>query len=312
MMKRWIAFAAAATFLSCAPSPGTGTGDGKDTAKAEAPSAAAASAAGSAANIDTAKVGELIKRYYASSGQIPEDVEMVVAEMKPSKISGLTEGTLRLSRGAQSQELPFLLSADGRWFLRVDPVDLTVDPVQEVVSKIDTGDSNPSRGPKDAAVTIVEYSDFQCPFCTKGYTTLETEVLPAYKDKVRFCYKHLPLPFHPWAEPAAIAMECMEAQSPDAAWNVYKGYFEKQKEVTPANVKDKALEFTAADKIDKAKFDKCYDGKETAAKVKADKDEAAALGLSGTPSFVINGRFVKGAQPAANFKAVIDDELAAK
>ena len=148
-----------------------------------------------------------------------------------------------------------------------------------------------------------------------GHSTFSragAEVLTAYKDKVRFCYKHLPLPFHPWAEPGAIAMECAEAQSPEAGWAVYDGYFKNQKDVTPANVKDKALEFAAAQKLDKAKFDKCFDGKETAAKVKADKDEAASLGLSGTPSFVINGRMVKGAQPAANFKAVIDDELAAK
>src|SRR5690606_16165868 len=143
MMKRWIVIAAATSLAACSPSPGTG--NGQDAAKADAPTTAQApaaapaapaapAAAGAAANIDKAQVGELIKRYYTSSGQIPEDVDMAVTDVKPSQITGLSEGTLRLSRGAQSQEVPFLISADGRWFLRADPVDLTIDPVQEVLA----------------------------------------------------------------------------------------------------------------------------------------------------------------------------------
>jgi len=312
MMKRWIAFAAAATFLSCAPSPGTGTGDGKDTAKAEAPSAAAASAAGSAANIDTAKVGELIKRYYASSGQIPEDVEMVVAEMKPSKISGLTEGTLRLSRGAQSQELPFLLSADGRWFLRVDPVDLTVDPVQEVVSKIDTGDSNPSRGPKDAAVTIVEYSDFQCPFCARAEEIVAGEVLKAYGDKVRFIYKQFPLSsIHPWAEPASLVGLCIyKSAGNDAYWKYHEAVFKAQKDVPNEEPEAKLLAMAKDAGADPAKVKECLEKGETKPILDAGMAEAEAIEVNSTPTFFINGKRLSGAQSLDAFKVVIDPELA--
>jgi protein-disulfide isomerase len=141
---------------------------------------------------------------------------------------------------------------------------------------------------------------------------LEKEVLPGYAGKVKFYYKHLPLPFHPWAESAAIAQECVKAQSADAGWAVYNGFFDKQKEITVANVKDKTLEFVGTTKIDTDKFNKCYDNKETAEQIRADKAEAAALGITGTPSFVINGRMVKGAQPADKFKAIIDDELGPK
>ncbi len=252
---------------------------------------------------------DTVIKYYRKKNNVPPTETVTVKDVKDSPIKGAKQGTLEVGAAPRTRQVPFTASSDFRYVIFAEVDDVTIDPSKAIMAKVNLKDEI-CRGPKDAKVTIVEYSDFQCPFCTKGYTTLENEVLPAYKDKVRFCYKHLPLPFHPWAEPAAIAMECMKAQSPDAAWNVYKGYFEKQKEVTPANVKEKALEFAAADKIDKAKFDKCYDGKETEAKVKADKAEATSLGLTGTPSFVINGRMVKGAQPAANFKAVIDDELA--
>ena len=252
---------------------------------------------------------DTLVKYYRKKNNVPPTETVTVKDVKDSPIKGAKQGVLEVGTAPRTRQVPFTSSADFRYVIFEEVDDVTVDPSKAIMDKISLKNEL-CRGPKDAKVTIVEYSDFQCPFCSKGYNTLENEVLTAYKDKVRFCYKHLPLPFHPWAEPGAIAMECMELQSPDAAWNVYKGYFEHQKDVTPANVKDKALEFAANDKIDKAKFDKCYDGKETADKVKNDKNEATSLGLTGTPSFVINGRMVKGAQPAANFKAVIDDELA--
>jgi len=252
---------------------------------------------------------ETLVKYYRKKNNVPPSEAVTVTDVKDSPIKGAKQGVLQVGAPPRTRQVPFTASPDFRYVVFAETDDVTVDPSKAVMDKIALKDAS-CRGPKDAKVTIVEYSDFQCPFCNKGYTTIENEVLTAYKDKVRFCYKHLPLPFHPWAEPAAIAMECMEQQSPDAAWAVYRGYFEKQKEITPANVKEKALEFAANDKIDKAKFDECYDGKKTLEQVKADKAEATSLGLTGTPSFVINGRMVKGAQPAANFKAVIDDELA--
>jgi protein-disulfide isomerase len=236
-------------------------------------------------------------KYYRKKNNIAPSETVAVKDLKDSPIKGAKQGVLEIGVAPRARQVVFTASPDFHYVIFEDIDDVTVDPSKAVMDKI---------SPK---VTIVEYSDFQCPFCSKGYTTLENEVLNDYKDKVKFCYKHLPLPFHPWAELGAIAMECAEAQSGDMGWAVYNGFFSNQKDITPANVKDKAVEFAGA-KVDKAKFDKCFDGKETMDKVKADKNEATSLGLTGTPSFVINGRMVKGAQPAANFKAVIDDELA--
>ena len=99
-------------------------------------------------------------------------------------------------------------------------------------------------------------------------------------------------------------------QKVDAFWKMYHGFFANQKDVNPTNVKDKAWEFVSDQGLDKAKFDDCFDNKKTQAGVKADIAEGQSVGVTGTPSFVINGRLLVGAQPYEQFKAVIDDELA--
>lgn len=317
MMKRWIAFAAAATFLSCSPST-PGSSEHKEAPKGEAPSAAQAPAAaapapaGAAANIDKAKVGDLIKRYYTSSGQIPEDVEMSVTDIKPSEVTGLSEGTLRLARGAQSQEVPFLISADGRWFLRADPVDLTIDPVQQVLSKIKLGDDNPSRGAKDSPVTIVEYSDFQCPFCARAEEIVAGEVLKAYGDKVTFIYKQFPLTsIHPWAEPASLIGLCVYKVGGNAAyWKYHETVFKSQKDVPADDPAAKLLGFAKDAGADQAKVKDCFEKGETKALVDATLAEAEEVGVNSTPTFFINGKRLSGAQSLDAFKAIIDPELA--
>lgn len=316
MNKRWIAIAAAATFLSCSPSSPP-AGDGKEAAKPEAPSAAqapaaAAPAAGAAGSIDKAKVGELIKRYYTSSGQIPDDVTMAVTEIKPSEVTGLNEGTLTLSRGPQSQEVPFLITTDGRWFLRADPVDLNVDPVQQVLSQIKLGDENPRIGPADAAVTIVEYSDFQCPFCARAEEIVQGEVLKAYGDKVAFVYKQFPLTsIHPWAEPASMIGLCLYKQNGNAAyWKFHEAVFKAQKDVPNEGFEDKLIAMAKDAGGDPAKVKACFDAGETKALVDATLEEAEAIGVNSTPTFFINGKRLSGAQSLDAFKALIDPELA--
>jgi protein-disulfide isomerase len=257
--------------------------------------------AGTAAAADS---NDALIKYYRKKVNLPPSQTVTVKNVKDAPIKGAKQGVLQIG----NQEIGFVASPDLRYVVFGEVDDITIDPSKAVMDKIALK-GEPFKGGKDAKVILVEYSDFQCPFCSKGYNTVEKEVLPGYGDKVKFYYKHLPLGFHPWAEPAAIAYECVKLQSPDAAWAVYKGFFENQKDVNAANVKEKTLAY-AGDKIDKAKFEDCFDNKKTLAKVNADKAEAAALGISGTPSFVINGRQVKGAQPADRFKAVIDDELA--
>ena len=219
------------------------------------------------------------------------------------------DGVVERDRLAVELGDPFIASADGHYVIFGDIEDVTVDPSKAVMAKINLK-GEPSRGPDAAKVTVVEFSDFQCPFCSRGYNTMEQQVLKQYVDKVKFYYKHYPLPFHPWAQAGAVATECAKQQKPDACWTLYKGLFEQQKDITADNLKDKAHAILADAKIDQAKFDDCLDNKKTLDKVKADMAEGSSVGVTGTPSFVVNGRLLVGAQPFEAFKNVIDDELA--
>jgi protein-disulfide isomerase len=250
---------------------------------------------------------QLIK-YYRKKANVPPAQKMTVTDVKDSSIKGAKQGTLLIGDAPAQKKVTFTASPDMKYVVFGDVEDVTVDPSKAVMAKINLK-GEPSRGPANAKVTLVEFSDFQCPFCSKGYSTIETQVLKDYGDKVKFYYKNYPLPFHPWATPAAIAAECAKQQKPEAFWSVYKGFFDNQKDITADNIKDKALSFAANDKIDAAKFGDCFDNKKTADKVKADQAEGASVGVTGTPSFVINGRLIVGAQPYDNFKNIIDDEL---
>lgn len=246
--------------------------------------------------------------YFRKKANVPPNVPAKVVDMKDSKIKGAKEGFIELGTPPRTQKQPFLVSTDGRYAVFGSIDDLTVNPYDEVMKKIDIK-GHPTRGPKDAKVTIVEYSDFQCPFCARGYQSIE-QVLKEYEGKVKFVFKDFPLTsIHPWAQPAAVAADCVYKQSPDAYWKVYNYLFENQRDVNAQNLKDKVTE-AAGSGIDKAALGDCIDNQKTLADVKAEQAEGESVGVNGTPAFFINGRLLSGAQPPDRFKAVIDDELA--
>ncbi len=165
-------------------------------------------------------------------------------------------------------------------------------------------------GPKDAPITIVEYSDFQCPYCSRGYQTIK-EVLEAYKGKVRLVYKHLPLDFHAQAEPAARYFEAIAMQSHEKAYKWHDLIFENQSRIAS----EKEAFFDAMAKkvgADMAALKKDLTSDKVKARVEADTKEARNFGFEGTPGFLINGVSLRGAYPAAEFKAIIDRLLEKK
>jgi protein-disulfide isomerase len=248
---------------------------------------------------------EQLIKYFRKKANVPPAQEVKVSGVKDSPVKGLKEGTLEVG----GRKVPFVMSADGRYAVFAGLEDVTSDPSKAVMEKISLK-GEPFKGGANAKVTIVEYSDFQCPFCTRGYATIENEVLKTYGDKVKFYYKHFPLAFHKWAEAGAIGAECAKDQKADAYWKIYSGLFDQQQQITPENVKEKSLAMIEGTGIDKKKWEECFDGKKTADRVKAQMAEGQSVGVSGTPGFIINGRLVSGAQPFATFKAIIDDELA--
>ena len=272
---------------------------------------AAGCAGGGGPTASDEAVSQRVVDYFQKTVTTP-GLSFKVTKVEDAEIPGWRKGSLEVSLGQQTQNVGFYVSRDGKYLFRGDAVDLTIDPLQQVMNKMDLK-NQPERGPKDAKVTIVEYSDFQCPFCASVYATLEHQVLKDYGDKVRFIYKNFPLSsIHPWAEDGAVASECGFQQGNDQFWAMYNGLFSKQGEITKDNLRDKVTEIAQGAGMDVAKFQECFDGKKTLDAVKADQSEGTALGVNSTPTFFVNGRRLSGAQTPENFKQLIDQELGAK
>lgn len=173
------------------------------------------------------------------------------------------------------------------------------DPNRKV--EVPIGDA-PVRGPAKADVTIVEYSDFQCPFCARVVPTLD-QLRETYGDRVKLVYKHLPLRIHPEAPGAAAAAEAAGLQG--KFWEMHDKIFAGQRELSDA----KYVEWARALGLDLERFEKDRRSEAVRARIAKDEAEANRLGVSGTPAFFINGRFLSGAQPIDAFQRVIDDEL---
>jgi protein-disulfide isomerase len=187
-------------------------------------------------------------------------------------------------------------------------------PAAEATPKpvtIDVGD-NPAKGPADAKVTIVEFSDFQCPYCARFVQETMPQILSNYGDKIRFVFMNFPLSqIHENAEKAAEAGECANEQG--AFWQFHDIMFQNQSALTVDNLKSYAAQLN----LDTAKFNECLDSGKMADPVAADMAVAekaaqdAGLTRFGTPAFFINGNNLAGAQPYDVFKVAIDAALAA-
>jgi protein-disulfide isomerase len=165
----------------------------------------------------------------------------------------------------------------------------------------------PARGPKTAPVTIVEFSDFQCPFCGRVEPTIK-QVEDAYKGKVRVVWKNQPLSFHPNAMPAAEAAMAAYEQGNDKFWAMHDKLFEQQAQLSPSLYEAAAKEIG----LDMGKWKSAVEAHAQSAAIQADMNAGNAVGANGTPTFFINGKRLVGAMPFDSFKQVIDAELAAK
>jgi protein-disulfide isomerase len=154
-------------------------------------------------------------------------------------------------------------------------------------------------------VTIVEFSDFQCPFCSRLLPTME-QVKQKYGDKVRIVFRQYPLPMHPNAQKAAEASLCANEQG--KFWEMHDAMFKNQQELAVDNLKSKA----AALGLKAETFNQCLDSGKYAAQIQGDIKAGSAVGVSGTPAMFINGRFISGAVPLEQITSVIDDELKRK
>lgn len=205
----------------------------------------------------------------------------------------LRQAIQREARGRRAKEVFSKLKREAGYVV-------ALEAPPKIRKVVDT--SGPTRGGKNAKVVIVEFADFECPYCARAHETVST-VLKAYGDKVRIVFRHYPLSFHPKAPRAAEATACADEQG--KFWELHDSLFETQE------IDEDALVMQARNAgVDEKKFSECLKSGRMAGLVKRDLAAGQQAGVSGTPAFFINGIQLSGARPEEEFRELIDAELA--
>jgi protein-disulfide isomerase len=227
------------------------------------------------------------------------DVNATYERVK-ARFSGKSEGEIKalisadfMRRNEQLRRNEFLRGLRSKTSSRI-----LLDP-----PRLEVGDGGgPSKGPKDAPVTMIEFSDFQCPYCGRAAPVVK-RLADAYGDSLRLVFRNFPLSIHPQAPKAAEAAACARDQG--KFWEMHARLFAHQDKMQIADLKAAGAEIG----LDPRAFEECLDSGKHEAVWQADQKEAEGYGVSATPWFFINGRAVSGAQPYESFAQIIDDEL---
>jgi protein-disulfide isomerase len=211
-----------------------------------------------------------------------------IVSIKPSEAEGLAEVNVLLS-GPQGQGTQrFFVSEDGKHAVVGDIIPFGKRPFAQARLQLEKKVTGPSRGPANARVTVVEFSDMQCPHCKEANPTVER--LATEDPDVRFVFQNFPLPSHNWAQKAAAYVDCVGRASNDAVWKFIDAVYEVQNDITADNADQKLTEL--ADKVGVKGSDiaSCAAKPETEARVEASVDLGKSLDVNSTPTIFINGR----------------------
>lgn len=249
-----------------------------------------------AASGPTSQTQKNIEAYLRNLYAFGPDVKLVVGPLKESRVEGILEADIDVTLGENKQNAKFYVSKDGRYLFRGDLSDMTKDPLAENLAQIRMSDA-PALGDPKAPVTIVEYSDFECPVCRSLHDTLRG-ILPNYPGKVRVIFKDFPLEqLHPWARTAAIAGRCAYQQKPEAFWKMYDLIYDNQEIISAENAWAKMTDYAAQVGLDAGSFKSCMAGPDAAAAVNASRANGQRLEVNSTPTVFVNGRRMVGADP---------------
>ena len=236
-------------------------------------------------------------------------VEIKVDDPKSSTIGNLKELDVHMSYQGRTQDEIFYVSPDGQQVVYGKVFDVNHSPFQKDLDKIHT-EGAPILGAANAPLTIVLYSDFQCPACKEEAKMLRDNIVQTYPTQVHVYFRDFPLEqIHPWAKAGAIAGRCVYRQNASSFWDYYDWMYEHQTEVTPENLKDKVLEFAKNKNLDTLQLGRCMDTKATEEDVNKSLAEGKSLIIDQTPTMFINGRRIPGSIPWPNLKQLLDAEL---
>jgi protein-disulfide isomerase len=251
-----------------------------------------------------------------SQFNVPQDYAVTIGARGPSQIPGFQSLPVTLSLGDHKTLVDFLISEDGKTLARLDKFDLVKDPAFSI-----TVAGRPIRGNPNAKVTVINFDDFECPYCARMHQTLFPGTLDRYKDSVRFIYKDNPLSeIHPWAVRAAVDANCLAAQNSGAFWS-YVDYLHNHGQEVNGDSQNLAKSFDALNriarqqgmlaKLDGGKLDACLAAQDES-QVRASMKEAETLRIDGAPAIFVDGERVVGAVPEALLWQVIDRALRAQ
>ncbi len=251
-----------------------------------------------------------IEKAVRTTFKLPDNVQLSVGPSHKSTYPGLNQLAVSAEQNGQKKSQDFYISSNEHTFVLGAVFDLNVNPYQKAKTTIKF-ENQPTVGPSNAPVTIVEYADLECPMCATFEKYIDSQLLPKYEKKVRFVFKDYPLPMHEWSKTAAIANQCAYQMNP-SAYHPYRSLiFQNQSSINASNVRDRLLELGEQTGLDRLKLAACVDAQDSWPRIKADLDEAAALGVQGTPTFYVNGHMIYGVMPE-QFDKVVDDALAKK
>jgi protein-disulfide isomerase len=260
-----------------------------------------------------ADIVRAIERHVRAQYSLPPDVKVILGPLRSSEFANYDALTVTFSSPDKKRDFEFLLSHDHKALVRVTRFDLSSDPYAEIMKKIDVS-GRPTRGNKDAKVTVVNYDDFECPFCSRMHATLFPGLFKEYGDRVLFIYKDYPLEeIHPWAVHAAVNANCLAAQNGDAYWD-YADYLHGNQHAIGGeggpNAELDKLAILQAQKhnLDVAKLQACLKAQDQKA-VRASMHEGDIVGVEATPTMFVNGQKLDGAVPPDEVRLALDQAL---
>jgi protein-disulfide isomerase len=244
----------------------------------------------------------------------PVPVEMKIDDPKPSKIlPGFSEVRVHISHEEESKDELYYVSKDGQTIIQGDPSTISVfninrSPFQPNLDLLHT-ENQPSFGPANAPVTVVEFGDLECPSCKAEVPTIRELIPMVFGDKVRVVFKDYPLELiHPWARAASDAGRCIFHQNAQMFWKFYDWMYEMQEGITPGILNAQVFEWAGKNGLDADKLRTCVATKEYDGEVAANIAEGKAVGVRGTPSLFVNGHKIGGVEWPV-MEALIKTEL---
>jgi protein-disulfide isomerase len=242
---------------------------------------------------------------------LPPNLQVTASEPMPSEVPGLKKMEVYVSDGSGTrQQVDFLVSSDGTKIVQGKVYDIRESPFAAELKILSKTDGLARMGPATAPVTLVVFSDFQCPYCKEQAKILRQNLKGIYGEKVRMFFKDLPIEqIHPWAKPASLIGRCIKRAGDERFWQYHDWVFENQASFTLDNIKAKSLEFANKNAMDTLMLGQCIEGKVTEPEVAAAAADARALQVASTPTAFVNGRRLVGNLPWDQMKAVLDYEI---